>query len=111
MSTQKTGYLEVPGMKGILEAREDGATVRVGGVVYTLPTSTATLARTDAAQTFTGDQTVVGNELTTTNLGTVTTGATTTAVEHGDGIDHLTVLTMTAFAMGTVPDNASLGIG
>ena len=49
--------------------------------------------------------------LTQSNIGTVTTGATTVAEEHGDGIHHITKLTMTAFAVGTVPDNASLGIG
>lgn len=49
--------------------------------------------------------------LTSTNVGTVTTGATTVAEEHGDGIWHYTKLTMTAFAVGTGADNASLGIG
>lgn len=48
---------------------------------------------------------------TTASLGTVTTSATTTVVEYGNAVDHLTVLTLTAFAVGTVPDNASLGIG
>lgn len=43
--------------------------------------------------------------------GTVTTASTTAVQEYGNGVDHVTKLTMTAFAMGTVPDNASLGIG
>ncbi len=111
MSTQRTGYLEVPGFRGILEVREDGASMKLGGNIVTLPTGAPTLARTDSGNTFTGDQTIVGNELTTSGVGTVTTAATTVAVEHGDAIDHLTVLTMTSFALGTIPDNASLGIG
>lgn len=111
MSTQKTGYLEVPGFKGILETREDGAALKVGGVIYTLPTSAATLARTDAAQTLTGNQTIVGSQLTTSNVGTVTTAATTTAEEHGDGVWHITKLTMTAFAIGTSGDNENLRVG
>jgi len=47
----------------------------------------------------------------TTDVGTVTTGATTVAHEGGDGIWHETLLTMTNFSMGNVGDNASLGIG
>jgi hypothetical protein len=111
MSTQRTGFLEVPGFKGILGVREDGAVLEVGAVQYTLPTSTATLARTDAAQTFTGTQTFAGSALTTANVGTVTTGATTVAEEHGDGFYHFTKLTLTAFAVGTSGDDADLAIG
>lgn len=49
--------------------------------------------------------------LTATNVGTVTTAGTTVAEEHGDGVRHLTKLTMTAFSLGNSGDNASLGIG
>lgn len=42
---------------------------------------------------------------------TVTTGATTTAVEYGNEVDHVTVLTLTAFAAGTSGDNANLALG
>lgn len=49
--------------------------------------------------------------LSPASFGTVTTGATTVADEHGDGVWHLTKLTMTAFSLGNVGDNASLGIG
>lgn len=55
--------------------------------------------------------TASGNRITSGNVGTVTTGATTVAEEHGDGVDHLTKLTLTAFAVGTSGDNASLAIG
>src|SRR5690242_18395147 len=51
------------------------------------------------------------NILTASSVGTVTTSATTVAEEHGDAINHFTKLTMTAFAVGTGADNASLGIG
>ncbi len=51
------------------------------------------------------------NKLTATTVGTVTTGGTTVAVEHGDGIDHLTVLTCTAFAVGTAGNSGDLAIG
>lgn len=60
----------------------------------------------DAAGSITG-----ANALTATNVGTVTTAATTVAEEHGDGVEHTTKLTMTAFAVGTSGDNASLAIG
>jgi hypothetical protein len=43
--------------------------------------------------------------------GTVTTSATTVASETGNGIAHVTQLTLTSFAVGTSGDNASLGIG
>jgi hypothetical protein len=43
--------------------------------------------------------------------GTVTTAATTSAVEYGNAIDRMTVLTMTSFAVGTSGDNANLAIG
>src|SRR5688572_1308268 len=49
--------------------------------------------------------------LTGTNVGTVTTAATTSAVEYGNGRDHFTVLTLTNFAIGTSGDNASLALG
>lgn len=49
--------------------------------------------------------------LSTASNGTVTTGATTTAEEHGDGVHHLTKLTLTAFVIGTVNSSTSLGIG
>ena len=45
------------------------------------------------------------------NLGTVTTVATTAVQERGTTIDHMTKLTMTAFALGNSGDNASLAIG
>lgn len=66
---------------------------------------------TEGVQTVNGAKTFTGNALTTTNVGTVTTGATTAAEEHGDPIEHLTKLTLTAFAMGTSGDNASLALG
>lgn len=47
----------------------------------------------------------------TADAGTVTTSATTVAEEHGDGLWHVTKLTMTNFAMGTSGDNAALAIG
>src|SRR6185436_11676830 len=37
----------------------------------------------------------------TGTVGTVTTAATTAAAEYGNGIQHFTKLTMTAFAVGT----------
>ena len=43
--------------------------------------------------------------------GTVTTATTTTVEEMGDGINHLTKLTLTAFAVGTASDAADLAIG
>lgn len=51
------------------------------------------------------------SNLTSTNVGTVTTGATTVATEYGDGQNHLTKLAMTAFAIGNSADNADLALG
>jgi hypothetical protein len=48
---------------------------------------------------------------TNANVGTVTTGATTSAVEIGDGLSHTTILTLTNFAVGTSGDNAAKAIG
>lgn len=77
--------------------------------VVTNLTATGAIA---AAGNISSDGSITGaNSLTTTAVGTVTTAATTVAEEHGDGVWHLTKLTMTAFAVGTSGDNASLGIG
>jgi hypothetical protein len=48
---------------------------------------------------------------TAANVGAVTTAATTSAVEIGDGIIHSTILTLAAFAVGNSGDNASLARG
>lgn len=48
---------------------------------------------------------------TAANNGAVTTGATTAAVEIGDGERHTTILTLTAFAVGLSGDNANLARG
>ncbi|MCA9340679.1 MAG: hypothetical protein KDA17_07215, partial [Candidatus Saccharibacteria bacterium] len=58
-----------------------------------------------------GDLTVPGSVISGTGNGTVTTAATTTAVEYGDEINHTTKLTLADFAVGTSGDNASLAIG
>lgn len=55
--------------------------------------------------------TTASANLTATNVGTVTTASTTVAEEHGDGVDHLTKLTLTNFAIGTSGDAAALAIG
>jgi hypothetical protein len=67
----------------------------------------------DASKDYAGTrhETSAGNRLTTGNVGTVTTGATTVAEEHGDGFWHITKLTCTAFAVGTGADGADLAIG
>lgn len=51
----------------------------------------------------------VGALLTATNLGTP--GSNCVAEEHGDGIEHVTKLTCTSFAVGTGGDAANLAIG
>lgn len=107
----------LPGFHKVLGVERSTGKVVVNDYTQEFPAANAVIARTDAAQTFTGAQTfaggiaAAGNALTTTNVGTVTTAATTVAEEHGDGVEHLTKLTMTAFAVGTSGDNAALGIG
>lgn len=44
-------------------------------------------------------------------VGTVTTTSTTAVEEYGNGLEHLTKLTMTAFSLGNTADNAALGLG
>jgi hypothetical protein len=61
--------------------------------------------------TSTDDITNAGNLLTGGANGTVTTAATTVAEEHGDQLEHITKLTMTAFAVGTSGDGAALALG
>ena len=87
------------------------AAVIPGGAEITLPSAAGTLATLAGTETLTNKTITVTNLSTATNVGTVTTAATTTAAEYGDGIDHLTVLTMTAFALGTSGDNAAKAIG
>lgn len=53
----------------------------------------------------------VGFVTTDEGVGTVATASTTRVEEYGDGYDHLTRLTMTAFEVGVAADNASLAIG
>jgi hypothetical protein len=54
---------------------------------------------------------VGGQTTNTSGAGTVTTAATTSAEEFGDGINHVTKLTLTAFSLGNGADNADLAIG
>lgn len=51
----------------------------------------------------------VTKQLTSTTVGTA--GALCVAEEHGDGFNHITKLTLTAFAVGTGADNANKAIG
>jgi hypothetical protein len=94
-----------PQFQNVLGVETSTGKLAVGNKLMTFPATDATIARTDAANAWTGLQT------NATGAGTVTTSATTVAAEYGDGVNHITKLTMTAFAMGTSGDNASLGIG
>ncbi len=77
------------------------------GTTMTFPSTSASIARTDAAQTFTGNQTIP-KVITNQNVGTANTG--TTAVEYGDGYSHTTVLTVNT-VLPNIPGGASLGTG
>jgi hypothetical protein len=105
-----------PNFDKVLGVETSTGKLVVNDKLMTFPATDATIARTDAAQTFTGAQTFSGNvtapnALTATNLGTVTTSATTVAEEHGDGLAHVTKLTFTAFAVGTSDNGAALASG
>ena len=109
-------YEYLPGFHKVLGVEKSTGAVVVNDAPMTFPSTAATIARTDAAQTLTGAQTFATSVtapklLTATSVGTVTTAATTVAEEHGDGVQHVTKLTMTAFAMGTSGDNAALALG
>ncbi len=73
----------------------------------------ATGAVKDVAST--GDQTVAGTKTfssavaTGANVGTAATGLT--VAEYGDGYNHTTVLTLSAFSIGNSADDASLALG
>lgn len=110
---------------------------QAGARTYTVPDAGASASFVmtgSAAQVIAGDLTVSGTftnaaytqsattgsfstsvttpkSLTATSVGAVTTGATTVAEEHGDGVSHVTKLTMTAFSLGTGGDNENLAIG
>ena len=71
-----------------------------GVAVHTFPTTTSTLARTDAAQTFTGVQTMTSPTFVTPVLGTPTSATLTNAT--GLPIAGLVASTSTAIGVGTV---------
>jgi len=50
-------------------------------------------------------------DITSLNVGTVETAATTTVVEQGDSVNHKTVLTLTDFAVGSAVGAANLCFG
>lgn len=59
--------------------------------------------------TFSGTNGVTTNKLlTSTNVGTATN---VTVEEHGDGVDHVTKVTLSGFVVGTGGDSASLALG
>lgn len=88
------------------------ANLFVAGDTVTLPGTITFSGASIAAALVSGTTSITTPKfLTATNVGTVTTSSTTVAEEHGDGVNHITKLTMTAFAVGTSGDNASLGIG
>jgi len=59
--------------------------VTTNGVAYTFPSTSATIARTDAAQTFTGDQTFSGSVITST-VKPASTGTLSLTDHDGAGI-------------------------
>ena len=77
------------------------------GTTMMFPTTSASIARTDAAQTFTGNQTIPAT-ICTANLGTVGSGST--VVEYGDGYSHTSVITVNT-TLPNIPGGASLGLG
>jgi hypothetical protein len=103
----------------ILAVAQSGSSVRTTAtaIANTASAINGTVgAVTPAAGSFTtlsatGAVTLASNVTNTSGAGTVTTAATTVAEEHGDGLEHVTKLTMTAFVIGTSGDAAALGIG
>ena len=73
----------------------DGA-AKAGDTIYN--------TTTEKVETYSGSTWAPG-------AGTVTTAATTSAIEYDNGIDHITRLTLTAFSVGVGADNADLAIG
>lgn len=84
------------------------------GTLTTLQRRQAVLANLfgEAGLSIPQDLTVAsGKAILSADGGTVTTSSTTVAAEHGDGLWHITKLTLTNFAIGTSGDNAALAIG
>lgn len=108
------------GLQALFEEDDDDFDISYGAsnisVTYkgstTLPaTSRVTLQATKYTVTEHEGDDVFENVLTESNVGTVTTAATTEAEEHGDGLEHVTKLTLTDFDIGDVGDGAALAIG
>lgn len=87
----------------------DGKTLTVNNTItlagtdaqtYTFPTTSATIARTDAANTFTGVQTMTSPNFTTPVLGTPTSGTLTNCT--GLPIAGLVASTSTAIGVGSI---------
>ncbi len=85
------------------DALTGSGAAKTGDVIFNTTTGTLETYGASAWQS--------GGGYNSSNVGTVTTAATTAVVEYGSDIDHVTKLTMTAFSLGTCGDNASLGIG
>jgi hypothetical protein len=104
---------------GTLTGSEIVAITQSGASVRTTATAIANTAAVfngtvGATTPSTGAFTTISATSDITNssgVGTVTTSSTTAVEERGDGIEHVTKLTMTAFAVGTSGDAAALGIG
>ncbi len=79
------------------------------GQTYTFPTTSATLARTDAANTFTGTQTVGALVATTVNGNTVTTGTGVLTLGAGKTttFDHTSTFTTTDAQTYTFPTTSA----
>lgn len=79
------------------------------GQTYTFPTTSATVARTDAANTFTGTQTVGALVATTVNGNTITTGTGTLTLGAGKTttFDHTSTFTTTDAQTYTFPTTSA----
>ncbi|BAQ16102.1 hypothetical protein [Methyloceanibacter caenitepidi] len=107
--------LAVPTLQNVFTEDDDEIDVSYGAssIVVTYKGSTTIPKGTTVKFQATRDaaDSVVDSLLTTTGVGAVTTEATTDVEEHGDGMFHITKLTLTDFAMGSSGDGANLALG
>lgn len=83
---------------------------QAGARTYTIPDAgaSASFVMTEGAQTVNGAKTFGSQTINTANAGTANTG--TTAVEYGDGRNHITVLTVST-TLPAIAGGANLGVG
>lgn len=113
--TNAASVVTVGGTQALVNKTYNGNIITAGsstytgtaGQTYTFPTTTATIARTDAANTFTGTQTIGALVATTVNGNTITAGTGILTIAAAKTLTASNTLTFT----GTDGSTAAFGAG